>query len=60
MSYSDDDNERAMKAILKLADPPDGFKDITLDDAVNRLKKICDIADGGEIPSEADEDLEDE
>jgi hypothetical protein len=48
--YSDDDNERAMKAILKLATPDKGYIDLTIEDAKKRLKKIAEIAEGGDIP----------
>jgi hypothetical protein len=56
--YSDSDYEDAMEAILGLADSENGYKEITLEDAISRLKKIADIAEGGDIPSSVDDDEE--
>jgi len=50
-NYSDSDYERAMNAIVALADDDkNDYKDLSLVDAKERLKQILDIAEGGEVP----------
>jgi hypothetical protein len=58
--YSDSDYSEAMEAILDLADPENGYKELSLEDAISRLKKIADIAEGGDIPSNIDDDDDDD